>query len=107
MLVKIESRARMWGPNMFSCHNPRSECSYKVNKREDEHMNAGGRVQERASPHMMPRGQWPVRLGLKNLSTSVVCTLHTRMLLGNDPLLAGMLAGKYVRTPSSIFGHYL
>ena|SRR5258706_9379198 len=41
------------------------------------------------APQIMPRGQLPVRLGLKNLSTRVVCTLHTRILLENDHLLTG------------------
>ena len=75
-----------------------------MKKREYEHGDAEGRVQERASPLILPRGQVFLYLGLKNLSTRAVCTFctfHTRSLSVNDHLLAGILGGKNVGTPAS------
>ncbi len=53
------------------------------------------------APQIMPCGQFLLRLGLKNLSTRVVCTFHARILLVNDHLLAGILGGKNVGTPEA------
>ena len=65
-----------------------------------------GEVRRGQAHQIMPRRQFLLHLGLKNLSTRAVCTFctfHTRSLSVNDHLLAGILGGKNVGTPSRVY----